>query len=76
MSQTDKLYRLLSDYEWHLTPEILEKVYGASHLGIARISARILDVKRKYVVDIESESVHGSLWKYRLKMPLDKRQLL
>jgi hypothetical protein len=77
MSQVDRLYKLLSsDFGWHTTPEILERVYGCSHLGIARISARIFDVKSKYNVEIESELERDSLWKYRLKRPLDKRNLL
>ena len=46
-SQTQRLLELLSDGEPHRSDEILEKVYGGSHLGIARISARIYDLKQK-----------------------------
>ena len=75
MSQTTRLYNLLSDFEWHTTPEILDKVYGHSHLGIARISARIMDVKKTYNVSIESEKAKDSIWRYRLIKELDKRNL-
>jgi hypothetical protein len=45
ISQADRLRRLLSDGEPHSTVEILETVYGGSHLGIARVGARIHDLK-------------------------------
>lgn len=47
MSQTEKLFLLLSDYKPHSTFEIAEKVYGAGHLGCARIAARVFDLKKK-----------------------------
>ena len=47
MSQESKLLELLSDYQEHSTPEILEKVYGNDHLGVARISARVLSLNRQ-----------------------------
>ena len=47
-SQTERLYNVLKDKEPHRTDELLAKVYGSSHLGIARISARIYDIKRNY----------------------------
>ena len=75
MSQSERLYELLSDFSWHRTDEILERVYGSSHLGIARISARIYDVQKKYRLEIESEKEKGSLWKYRMKKPLDIKTL-
>jgi hypothetical protein len=46
ISQAEKLRRLLSDGEPHSTVEIMEKVYGGSHLGLARVGARIYDLKR------------------------------
>ena len=45
VSQTTKLFDLLSDGEPHSTIEIMKKVYGGSHLGIARIGARIHDLR-------------------------------
>ena len=75
MSQVGRLYNLLSDFEWHRTDEILSRVYGSSHLGIARISARVYDVQKKFGVEIESDNEKGSLWKYRMKKPLDNKTL-
>ena len=46
MSQKDSLFILLSDGEPHSTIEILEVVYGGSHLGLARVGARIYDLRR------------------------------
>lgn len=45
VSQSEKLRRLLADGKPHSTPEIQVAVYGASHLGVARIAARIKDLK-------------------------------
>lgn len=76
MSQTIRLYELLSDYKTHDTIEILERVYGGSHLGIARLSARILDVKKKYGVRIQSQkSPKKSIWEYQLLRPLNDEDL-
>jgi hypothetical protein len=45
LSQKQKLYNLLSDFEPHSTVEIMQKVYGGDHLGLARVGARIHDIK-------------------------------
>ncbi|MGB8006423.1 MAG: hypothetical protein WCF48_04785 [Terriglobales bacterium] len=45
-TQTDKLFQLLKDGKPHRTDEILREVYGSEHLGIARIGARINDLKK------------------------------
>jgi hypothetical protein len=47
MAQVDLLYNVLSDGKPHRTDEILALVYGSEHLGIARIGARIADLKKK-----------------------------
>lgn len=52
LSQTEILYNLLKDGQPHRTDEIQDKVYGGSHLGLARVGARIYDVKRKYGIEI------------------------
>lgn len=44
MSQSERLYDLLSDGKPHNTVEILEFVYGGSHLGLARVGARVNDL--------------------------------
>lgn len=64
-SQTARLLTLLQDGAWHTTPEIQEKVYGADHLGIARIASRVADLKKEGH-DIVSEKDAGTIWKYRL----------
>lgn len=46
-SQTKKLEDLLLDYKPHRTDEIMRVVYGGDHLGVARIGARINDLKKK-----------------------------
>lgn len=43
-SQTNLLYNLLQDGQPHSTIEIMERVYGGSHLGLARAGARINDL--------------------------------
>jgi hypothetical protein len=45
MTQTQKLYDLLKDGLPHRADEILRVVYGSEHQGIARIGARIADLK-------------------------------
>ena len=71
MNQTDKLYALLSDGKEHSTPEILRVVYGSEHLGIARISARVLDARKRYKVNIVSHRHpdHPTIYLYKMEMP-------
>ena len=63
-SQKERLLALLGDGEWHTTPEIQEQVYGANHLGVARIASRVSDL-RKEGYDIESKKYDKSIWMYR-----------
>lgn len=69
MSQTQKLYNLLSDGKAYRTDDIVEKIYGSKHLGLARLSARIWDIKSKYNIEIESwkDKEIPSLWWYQIK---------
>jgi hypothetical protein len=46
-SQAQRLHELLRDFRPHSTIEIMEKVYGGSHLGLARVGARIFDLKSR-----------------------------
>jgi hypothetical protein len=46
MTQASHLLQLLKDHKPHRTDEILREVYGSEHLGIARIGARIDDLKK------------------------------
>jgi len=46
MTQAERLLQLLKDHRPHNTLEILRKVYGSEHLGLARIGARVNDLKK------------------------------
>lgn len=50
ISQTEKLYNLLLSGDPIRTDEIVRLVYTSGSL--ARVGARIFDVKKKYLVDI------------------------
>lgn len=50
MSQLDLLYDLLYDGQPHRTDEIMKVVYGSDHLGVARIAARISDLRKRGVM--------------------------
>ncbi len=73
-SQTQKLLELLSDYRPHSTFEILKIVYGGEHYGVARISARVLDLKKKgyNVKGFDDKIVKSKYW-YQLE---NKREQL
>jgi hypothetical protein len=65
-SQVQKLHELLMDNKWHNTVEILESVYGIEHSGIARVGARVYDLKN-LGYDIESRRTKKKgVWEYRL----------
>jgi len=68
MSQTELLYNLLKDGQEHSTVEIMEKVYGGSHLGLARVSARIYDIKKKYGVFISgrTDTTNSNIYWYKI----------
>lgn len=67
MSQTNKLLELLEDGAEHSTPEILEKVYGDEHLGLARVSARILDLRKKgHYITGRKDKDNKSIYWYQL----------
>lgn len=70
-SQTDKLYDLLSDYKPHRTDQICNLVYGAGHLGLARVGARVFDVRKKYGVQIKGwhDSEYPTLYWYQMERP-------
>jgi hypothetical protein len=76
MTQTERLYDLLSDYEPHSTPQILREVYGGAHLGIARISARIYDLsrgkwsgKRRLKINSWRDRENPTVFWYQLAIP-------
>ncbi|MFA6097578.1 MAG: hypothetical protein WC788_08215 [Candidatus Paceibacterota bacterium] len=71
-SQTQKVYELLKDGKAHRTDEIMALCYGSDHLGLARIGARIFDIKREYGVEIEGwkDETTPSLFWYQMKVPI------
>lgn len=74
LSQTDKLEKLLLDYRPHRTDEIMITVYGGKHLGIARIGARINDLKKRghNIPNAIRDKYHKTLFWYRI-IPKEKR---
>ncbi|MEK7578395.1 MAG: hypothetical protein AAB456_01585 [Patescibacteria group bacterium] len=75
-SQAARLFQLLSDYREHSTIEILEKIYGGEHLGLARIGARVYDIKKKYKAIITSrrDTLRPTICWYRMK-PLSSNSM-
>lgn len=68
MSQAESLLNLLSDGKPHSTVEILEKIYGGSHLGLARVGARVYDLRLKgYEIEGKKDEVTKSIYWYQLK---------
>jgi len=69
-SQTTRLYNLLSDNLPHRTDEIQIEVYGRDHLGTARISGRISEIKQGYGVRIlgwHDEDIPSLYWYQMLR---------
>ena len=70
-SQAERLWEVLRDGRPHRTDEILTRVYGSEHAGIARIGARISDVKRNHHVEIKGykDKQIPSLYWYHAQVP-------
>ena len=68
-SQTTRLLELLSDGLPHRTDNILQVVYGSEHLGIARIGARIADLRETYEIIGYKCPERKSLYFYKLLGP-------
>ena len=52
LSQTERLYRLLSDGLPHRSDDIQRIICGSDKVGLFRLAARCLDVKHKYGVSL------------------------
>ncbi len=76
-SQTKKLYELLKDGLPHRTDEILEKVYGNNHLGLARVGSRIFDLRSAGhdIIGKKDENTPSLYW-YQLESKLEQQTLL
>lgn len=70
LSQTDRLHKLLSDGKEHRTDEIQQVVYGANHLGTARIASRIDDLRAKGydIPKARRDENHPTLFWYRMNL--------
>lgn len=69
MSQSSRLFLLLSDGEPHSTIEIIEQVYGGSHLGLARVGARVYDLRREgYEIEGWKDKENPSIYWYQMKL--------
>lgn len=68
MTQADRLLELLRDGRPHSTVEILRAVYNLpENKGIARIGARIHDLRRKgHHIEGRPGKINKSVWWYRL----------
>lgn len=68
MSQINRLLNVLEDGLPHRSDELLKNVYGSEHLGLARLAARIYDLKKRMNVQIRSypDPEHKSLTWYQL----------
>lgn len=81
MSQVERLYNFLKDGQPHRTDDILIEVYGGDHLGLARVGARIWDIKKKYPnierIDGWKDKINPSLYWYKIifKQPLGYKVL-
>lgn len=74
MSQIEKLYNLLKDGRPHRTDEIMSIVYGGDHLGLARVGARIWDLKKKgYEINGRKDKENMTLYWYQLEKIIEKR---
>jgi hypothetical protein len=51
-SQTDIIYNILIDGKPHRTDEIVRRVYKQLAPSLARVGARIYDIKKKYTVEV------------------------
>ena len=69
MSQTNILYNILKDGQPHRSDELVKLVYGNQHLGLARLGARVWDIKKKYGVEIYgwADKEIRTLYWYQLK---------
>lgn len=61
---------MLQDNKPHSTIDICKEVYGDEHLGLARVGARIWDLKKKYRLNIESwrDPKIKTIWWYQLAL--------
>ena len=77
MSQSNRLEAMLLDGYPHRTDEIMRVVYGADHLGIARIASRITDLKdRGHVIVGWKDEERPSLYWYQITKAAPEKSLV
>jgi hypothetical protein len=73
-SQRERLKRVLEDGAPHRSDELLRVVYGSDHLGLARLAARVYDLKKTLPVGVGvkswRDSDHPTLTWYRMGIKL------
>ena len=72
ISQTQRLYNLLSDGQPHSVPEIMLKVYGIEHSGYCNVHGRITDIRKKYGVEVKNlpDINRRSITWYQMTIPV------
>lgn len=67
-SQTLKLKELLDDMKPHRTDSIIKRVYGMTGPSVARVGARIADLKTQYGYEIQGwhDKVRRNLYWYQV----------
>jgi hypothetical protein len=75
-SQMEQIYDLLRSGRPVRTDEIMREVYGNDHLGLARVGARVWDVKKKYKVEVKGwkDEQNPTLYWYQIKTPIVNSQ--
>ena len=77
LSQAQKLYTILQDGNWHCSFDLVQQVYNVGDgPTLARLGARIWDVKQKFGVAIESrpDPFRQRAWQYRIIQEPNKRE--
>ena len=78
MSQSSEILEILLDEKAHRVDEIIEKVYKMEKPSVARVGARIFELKEKHGFEIKSwpDPKNRKLWYYQLSPAprVDSRQ--
>ena len=68
-SQAERIRQVLSDGQAHSTVEILQRVYGPSHSGIARIASRITDLRAEgFTITSWKDKQNPTIWFYQMSL--------
>lgn len=69
MSQTDDLYEILKDGKPHASFDLVRAIYHQNSPTIARLSARIYDISKRYDVRIRSwrDKENETMWWYQIE---------